>query len=195
MRIATATIVGIAAYQMSRNHCLPEKEKEKPGDYEIRTWREKGHYTESGQVYIPQMAMKQALTDIARYLSEQIPGKGKATYTKHFESGILITDPLLLCKPNGDPVTRDDVVEERYFCNSDGRRGSAKRVWRHFPTVKQWKSTFQILILDHVITSDIFTRHLEQAGKFKGVGRFRPEKGGFYGRFDVEKCDVKTVKE
>ena len=197
MRIATVTIEGIAPYQMSRNHCAPKKDRETADDYERRTWIEKGHYTESGQVYIPQMAMKQALTDIARYLGMQIPGKGKSTYTKHFESGVLLVEPILLLSPGKPhkPITRNDIIEERYYCNADGKRGSAKRVWRHFPTVKNWAATFTVDILDNTITPDVFKHHLEQAGKFKGVGRFRPEKGGFYGRFAVAACDVKTVKD
>jgi hypothetical protein len=31
----------------------------------------------------------------------------------------------------------------------------------------------------------VFAEHLREAGNFIGVGRFRPEKGGYYGRYKV----------
>jgi hypothetical protein len=31
----------------------------------------------------------------------------------------------------------------------------------------------------------VFEHHLHEAGKFIGIGRFRPRNNGFYGRFDV----------
>ena len=32
----------------------------------------------------------------AKYLGKQIPGRGKATFTKHFVSALLVTAPLIL---------------------------------------------------------------------------------------------------
>ena len=32
---------------------------------------------------------------------------------------------------------------------------------------------------------------LREAGKFIGIGRFRPRNNGYYGRFDVESVDWK----
>ena len=36
------------------------------------------------------------------------------------------------------------------------------------------------------ITLSVFRKHLEEAGKFIGIGRFRPRNNGFYGRFEVK---------
>ena len=44
-------------------------------------------------------------------------------------------------------------------------------------------------ILDDTITEDVFKEHLEEAGKFIGIGRFRPRNNGFYGRFAVDKIE------
>jgi hypothetical protein len=41
-------------------------------------------------------------------------------------------------------------------------------------------------VLDDIISPEIFRRHLYQAGQFVGIGRFRAEKGGIYGRFRIE---------
>jgi hypothetical protein len=46
-----------------------------------------------------------------------------------------------------------------------------------------------VYILDDLIDEKTFTETIEAMGKFIGVGRFRPEKGGLYGRFKVISVD------
>jgi hypothetical protein len=116
---------------------------------------------------------------VAKYLSMQIPGKGKNTYTKHLESGLLVTDNLVL------PIHKDEVKGEWIFVPSDGRRGGGKRVWKCFPLIEQWKGDVVFHILDDTITEDVFEHHLRQSGQFIGIGRFRPRNNGYYGRFKV----------
>ena len=41
-------------------------------------------------------------------------------------------------------------------------------------------------MVDETITKDVLLKHLEQAGNFIGVGRWRPINGGMYGRFAVK---------
>jgi hypothetical protein len=47
----------------------------------------------------------------------------------------------------------------------------------------------EFLVLDETITQDVFAEHLTEAGRFIGIGRFRPRSNGYYGRFTVEKLD------
>lgn len=180
MKTCIATLQSITAYSQSRNYSMevPPLEKEGKDDYERRTWRNKAH-VENGEIYIPPMSFKQALDAAAKRLGIQIPGKGKATYTKHFLSGVLITDKLM----TGAMI--DDVPGEWVYVNSDGVRGSGSRVWRCFPTIQSWSGDLTFHVLDDVITQDVFERALTEAASFIGVGRFRPEKGGLYGRFQV----------
>ena len=53
-------------------------------------WRERLHVNSDGYVFIPPMAFKNCISEIAKYRSDKIPGKRNATYTKHFESGVLV---------------------------------------------------------------------------------------------------------
>jgi len=181
MRIATATIKGISPYSQGRAHCVPRGDKETADDHEKRTWRERLHVNQDGFIFIPPQAFKNCISEIAKFLSVQIPGKGKATYTKHFESGVMVVEPLVL------PAKKDEAVEERIFVPADGRRGGGKRVWKHFPVVHKWGGEVQFVVTDDAITPDVFQRHLEQAGNSIGIGRFRPRNNGYYGRFVVEK--------
>ena len=75
---------------------------------------------------------------------------------------------------------------ETYFVPADGRRGSGKRVTKHFPVIQKWAGDVMFYVLDETITEDVFREHLEEAGRFIGIGRFRPRNNGFYGRFTVK---------
>ena len=45
------------------------------------------------------------------------------------------------------------------------------------------------LVLDEKVTKDIFARVLELAGSLVGIGRFRPQNRGYYGRFQVNSME------
>ncbi len=181
MKTAIATLESLSPYSQSRGYEVPKLDKESSGDYEERTWRERIHVNEDGQVFIPPMAFKNCLSEIAKFLSKQIPGKGKQTWTKHFEAGIMVLEPLML------PFKKEEISSERLFVPSDGVRGSGKRVWKRFPIVRSWKGQVTFIVLDETITRPVFEEHLREAGSFIGIGRFRPRNNGFYGRFKVVK--------
>lgn len=181
MRTAIATLKSISPYSQSKAHFTEKQDKEGHDDYEKRTWRERMHVNEGGHVFIPPMCFKNGIAEVAKFLSVNIPGKGKATYTKHFEAGILVTEPLVL------PAKKDDVDGEWYFVPSDGRRGGGKRVLKCFPVIPEWSGDVKFYVLDDTITPPVFEHHLKEMGQFIGIGRFRPRNNGFYGRFAVEK--------
>lgn len=188
MKQAIAHFKSISPYSQSRFHDTEKLPKEGADDYENRTWRGRLHVTDDsfgdraqpGLVYMPPMAFKNCLDESAKFMRRQIPGKGKSTYTKHFEAGILVMDPLIL------PVKAEDVAGEWLFVPVDGVAGSGKRVKKCFPVIQEWEGDVIFYVLDDTITEDVFREHLKEAGQFIGVGRFRPRKRGFYGRFNVE---------
>jgi hypothetical protein len=183
MITATATLRSVSPFQYSRFHNTPKLEKEGPNDYEERTWIERAHVSNDGKCFIPPMAFKNCLSEAAKFLGVQIPGKGKSNYTKHFEAGVLVVDPLVL------PVTKAELAQCGLWLHvpSDGRRGGTKRVMKCFPVIREWSGDVTFLIFDEVIKEDVFKYHLEQAGKFIGIGAFRPRNNGYFGRFAVEK--------
>lgn len=184
MRTAVATLKSISPYSQSRSYSweIEKLPRERPDEYEERTWRHKCHtLPPDGRIFIPPMSFKMSLDRAAQMLSQQIPGKGKKTFTAFFLSGVLVTEPLML------PQTKEDVAMDRIFANSDGKRGSGSRVWRNFPKIENWKGEVSFEVLADEIAEDVFESHLSQAGAFVGIGRFRPQSGGFYGRWKVEK--------
>jgi hypothetical protein len=179
MRIALAELKSVSPYSQSRAISSLKSRDETHDDFEQRTWRERCHTDADGMCYIPPMVFKNCIAEAAKYKSIQIPGKGKSTYTKHFEAGILCKEVV----PLG--IHRDKVQGERLFVPTDGKRGSGKRVWKTFPVFPRWEGTVEFLILDEIIDEETFQVHLIDAGQFIGIGRFRPRNNGFYGRFEV----------
>lgn len=182
MRTVVTSLESVSPYSQSKFYQTPKLQKEIAKDYEERTWRDRLHTNEDGNVFIPPMAFKNCISEAAKFLSVQIPGKGKSTYTKHFEAGILVMDSLVL------PVKKKDVDGEWLFVPADGKRGSGKRVLKCFPVLQSWKGDVKWFVLDETITAEVFEQHLREAGNFIGIGRFRPRNNGFYGRFAVRKC-------
>ena len=180
MTVATVKLTSIGPYSQSRKFEDDRGDNEPHEAYRQRVWRRHCHTNQSGEIYIPPMAVKNGLAETARRLGMTIPGKGKSTYTKRFEGGLMVTDPIML------GIQLDDVDSETLFLPSDGKRGSGSRVFKTYPLIREWQAEFDVHILDEVITEKVFRTHMEYFGMFVGLGRFRPEKNGFYGRFKLE---------
>lgn len=183
VKTARAHLKSVSPYSQSRFIQSTKSRDETHDDFEQRTWKERLHIDENGIVFIPPTSFKNCLAEAAKYKSIQIPGKGKTTYTKHFEAGVMVCEPLSL------GIHVDDVKGEALHVPSDGRRGGTKRVMKTFPIIPSWSGVVEFLVLDEIINEDVFQSHLEDAGKFIGVGRFRPRNNGYYGRFEVVKIE------
>jgi hypothetical protein len=181
MRTFVATLKSTSPISFGRYYAqdVPKKDKESAADYEERTWHNRLHVAEDGRVFIPPFAFKNCLDSAARYLGMQIPGKRKNTFTKHFASGVLVMDPLVL------PLKGTAVKGEWRYVPADGMPGGSKRVMKCFPVIANWEGNIEIQVLDDTVTAEVLEEHLVQAGQFIGVGSFRPQNRGIYGRFKL----------
>lgn len=183
--VATVTLKSFSPYSQSRLHDEPKLKGEQAGDYDKRTWMSKAHITQNGTLGIPATSLTQAIAEAAKYSKKQIQGQGKATWTQKFKSGIMLTESLV---DTGIVLTENDFID--VMCDAQGKTGSAvsSRVSRRFPQVPEWKATFEVYILDPIITEEIFTEMMTLAGMFIGIGRWRPVmNGGMNGRFTIDK--------
>lgn len=179
MKTAFAHLKSVSPYGQSRYIGEKKTRDETHEEFEKRTWKKRCHVDADGMVFIPPTAFKNCLQEAAKYKSIQIPGKGKSTYTKHFEAGVLVTEPLSI------GVHIDDVVGTTLHVPSDGRVGGTTRVEKTFPTFQKWEGVVPFLIFDEIISEEVFEEHLRDAGQFIGVGFFRPRNRGYWGRFEV----------
>lgn len=188
MKIAKCTLKSVSPYSQNKYYKTPKDEKELSAAYEERTWRDRCHTDKDNNIIIPPMVFANSLKEAAKYMSIPIPGKSKQTFTKNFEAGILVTDPITL------PIKKENVEGEWLFVPSNGQRGSGSRVEKCFPVIREWEGVVTYYILDDIITEDVFKRVLDTCGNLIGVGRFRPRNLGYYGRFRVVKVEWKEQK-
>jgi hypothetical protein len=185
MKICRADIEGLpgSPYSQSAMHEEPMHDRESHDDYDARTWRSKCTVTADGQVAIPAMGLKQCVDLSAQKLGEKVPGRRGATFKGFFTSGVICNADVPIF--DAKPLTPEEAVQVAIWANSDGVRGSGKRVKRRFPSFDAWHGTVEFTIVDDIITTETFERTLKSAGLVVGIGRYRPANGGTNGRFRV----------
>ena len=188
MKTAFVTIEGMTPYGQNKHYdkrsVPPSRENMTEADYEEESWRNRAHKDQDGIVFIPGIALKNAIDNAARYMGKKIAGQKMKTYTKKFEAGLIVVD-------NGHlGVKLDDIEGQWQFVPSNGKPGGGSRVNKCFPVIPAgWETTFELCVLDDIITEEVLLEHIECAGKFIGLGWWRPERRGNYGRFTVKKLD------
>jgi len=180
MRIATASLASLSPYSQSGFKTSPREDQEDYDAYEERTWREHLHLDANGFVEVPPMAFMHLMSDAAIFLGTKIPGRRNATYTKRFVSGLLVLEGM------NTGVKGEDIESEWLWMPGDGKRGGGSRVKKCYPLIREWKGQMTFHVLDDLITEAVFENTLSQGGSFIGIGRFRPQNRGFYGRFRVD---------
>lgn len=165
---------------------FPKKQGENAQDWSFRTWQEKAHFDHEGTVVLHPMMIKNALVNAAKYRGEKVPGQRMKTWTKYFQSAVLLPDSIRLTMGDA-PITRDDLKPDVVLSGNADKKIPAK-----FPLLTQWEAQGDLYVLDDTIKIDDLKRHLQTAGLFIGIGKFRVGNGGMYGRFEVE--DVSVVQ-
>lgn len=105
-----------------------------------------------------------------------IPGQGKATYKNLIGSGVILIDPEAIPHKN-----QNWEIDSRAIVNPSTKgRNIRKR-----PCFKNWVLVFNLEYDEDEISPADIKSILEYAGRRVGIGDFRPEKGGPFGRFLV----------
>lgn len=189
LRIATVRIKSLTPYSQSKALQSEKPKEESYDDFNKRIWPERMHVNDAGDVFIPAAGISQGLAAAASYLGKggNLKKKGNATWAQNFMCGLAIaagpTIGLKVKEARAEPI----------YCHADGKRTPGPRVWRTYPVFDQWAATLEIHILDETIPEGIFSQVVEAFGLFIGIGRHRPQNGGYLGRFTVEKLTIKTA--
>ena len=186
MKLYQAHLASKTAYGQGRYHDTPKLERELHDAYEVRTYLHKLH-TADDHVFIPPMAFKKCLEDTARYMKMPIPGRGKETYTKNFVQGVMCNEPVVL------DIKASETRLEKVFTLSQPQKPQGGRVWKYFPVIPQWEGILPIWVLDDIITQEVLKRHLEIAGDITGIGVWRPQRGGLWGKFTLVGLQEKSL--
>jgi len=128
-----------------------------------------------GKPCIPAYVVKACLRSAGR--NYKVPQR-KATYASMIRAGIQIEPEYIPLKSNGWVVDIRPVVIQ------------GSRILRARPRFDKWGLEFYIINLDPgILKKDIVKRILIDAGKYYGIGDYRPE----YGLFEIVKFE--EVKE
>jgi len=134
--------------------------------YDPKEEAEKGAYrTDDGKLFLPSSHFKAAMVKAG----VDFKMSGKKTYKEFIKSGIFIEPTEIILDQQEYEIFESPVVINRARVMS----------WR--PQFKVWSCTFNIEIIDDFLNPTIVKEILETAGRFKGVGDYRPE----FGRFKV----------
>ena len=177
MKLFVAELRSLTPYAQGKYHEEPKLAQELHDAYKQRTALEQLH-TAAGEVYIPPKAFHLCLSSTASYTGDQIPGKGKERYTKHYDRGVICSEPVML------GVKADTVRIERIFTELNPQRPGS-RGWVYFPVIDQWAGELQIMAVDDIFTPAVIERHLRIGGLITGIGVWRPERKGSWGKFQV----------
>lgn len=180
IRQATCKLTSISPLSQSAFIASPKKKDETHDEHALRVWREKMHVSPGGIVYIPGMALKYAIDEAAKRMGRPT-GKsgGKELFGKFFQTGLQVDYHVQT------GVAADDVTPTRVMCDSTGKKGKqgGTRVPRYFPNIPKWSGELSLTVYDETIPADLVEETVEYAGIFVGVGQFRPENQGSFGRF------------
>ena len=124
-----------------------------------------------GKVYQPAECIRQALIEAGKAFK-----KGKSNLSKTFASFITITPEAIEHKNQKWTTDRRAVV----IPSTKGR------VMRNRAKFDEWSLEFEIIVLDSdEISESVLHDALEHAGHYIGIGDYRPQKKGMYGRFII----------
>lgn len=101
------------------------------------------------------------------------------------QDDISMIDPL-----NGKPMTDFEVDSRPVVIPS-----TKGRIMRHRPRFNRWGMEFDIEIDDEMVDTPFIHQLISEGGKGIGLGDYRPERGGPYGRFIIVRWAELEVEE
>lgn len=130
----------------------------------------------SGQLYLPG-------TCFARMLREAAASHKQRSSRKSMKyvipSAVLVTDDIVpLVHFDGKPITDFEVDSRPVVIPA-----TKGRIMRHRPKIEEWRCEVHLDIDETLIAANFVQEIASSGGRQLGVGDFRPEKSGPYGRW------------
>lgn len=185
MKTVQVTIQGVSPLLIHRfqetAEVAPKMKKAGKKDYGTpREQAEQAAYKDDdGRIWIPSSWVKGAIQTVAS--DYKLPSSRKSV--KSVSGGAII------------PVDEKVYFEERYSISDieiDSRPVVVQRarVMRHRARIEKWTLALAFEVDDEILDLENVHQILSDSGRRSGIGDFRPQKGGPFGRFMVTKWDV-----
>jgi len=163
-----------------RDVAIEGKSKKRTGAMVESDIEDKLYFDEKGKVQLPSVYLKNCLTEASKQF--KIVGKGKSTYSKIVGSTVDI-EPFMI-----------DFISDKYevFRISAVNPSTKGRMMTERPQFKKWSAEFEVVLNDSAVPIEVINEILEHAGKYVGIGDWRPQKKGMFGKFMI--ASFKTKK-
>jgi hypothetical protein len=169
MKVVRCMIKGLSSLLMHRYPAEPIEalEKKPPEEQaELAVYR-----SPDGELYFPGLNIQRSLVSAATFSK----GKGRATLQRVVAACVFVSPEYCLLGAQKYIVDSRPVV-------IPATRG---RVVRHRPRFDDWRLSFELSYDDTLLTEPELRRVVDDAGNRIGIGDFRPERKGPFGRFIV----------
>lgn len=157
---------------------VEEAAKKRSGkkDYSLE-WKAALYWSDDQGVIQPAVHIESAMIKAATNFI--ISGRGKKTYKDLFKSAVFVTPDFI---PHGLKGTPEKLVEQgKILIDRRLVRVNNSGVERLRPLIKDWSLAFAVEIHDEQIAKDTVKQVLEFAGRYIGIGDYRPK----FGRFTI----------
>ena len=144
----------------------------KKGEAKEQDLKDKLYLLENGKPYIPANYFYRSLIDAGKKL--QVRGQKKATYSKLVGSVVEV-----------NPEAIELIGEYVPFRISAVNPMTKGRMMVTRPRFDKWSCEFEVTVTDESISGETINELLILAGTNTGVGDWRPEKKGRFGKFMV----------
>ena len=175
MKIYNVTISGITPLLMNRpSSLIGDISKERTQkDISPEEQAKTKLYEIDGKLYQPETHIKGSLVEAGK--DQKVVGKGKSTYSKIVGYAVEINPFEIVHKKQKWTVYSVLAVNP----STKGRN------MLHRPMLKEWDLDFKVTFDEEQVSASILKEIFERAGKFVGLGDWRPAKKGRFGKFQV----------
>lgn len=166
-------VEGISPLLMNRfmDKSIDTKSKKRTGSMATEEIKDK-LYLYDDKPHIPAVYFRNSIVEASKQF--KITGKGKSTYSKLVGATVDVLPEMI-------PLN-EEYIPFRIAAVNPMTKG---RMMVTRPRFNKWSAEFEIILNDEGVPKEVIQEILEQAGRYVGVGDWRPEKKGMFGKFMI----------
>jgi hypothetical protein len=174
MKSIQVRITGTSPLLQHRFPIEQNDEVSRKGEKDYKAEAETSLYRdENGVIYEPSTHLDACLKEAAKQI--KVKGSRGATYSKIFGAGSVSVEPFAIPMEN-----------QKYEVDARAVVIQKARVVRYRPRFDAWSLSFTAQYDETDVTAKVVREAFDIAGRRVGIGDFRPQKGGPFGRFRVD---------
>ena len=138
---------------------------------------------DEGKVYFPGAAIARLLREAGT--NHKLKGSRRSVKFVVPSAVLVLEDRVHILTKNGEE--REDFEVDSRPVTIPSTKG---RIMRHRPRWDTWAARFSLEVDPTVLPVELVHQLLEEGGRRVGIGDYRPEKGGPFGRFEIGRAHV-----